>query len=80
MHRKRPVATPLRLVKNPGASIYKVYFSSDLSFVYGISQLFLFLCVQMFKLKGLNDEMSEQMELLRREKKSLEGWFLILVC
>jgi len=27
----------------------------------------------MFKLKGLNDEMNEQMELLRREKKSLEG-------
>jgi len=27
----------------------------------------------MFKLKGLNDEMSEQMELLKREKKSLEG-------
>lgn len=29
--------------------------------------------IQMFKLKGLNDEMSEQMELLKREKKSLEG-------
>lgn len=29
--------------------------------------------IQMFKLKGMNDEMSEQMELLKREKKSLEG-------
>ena len=32
-----------------------------------------FILFQMFKLKGLNDEMNEQMELLRREKKSLEG-------
>ena len=32
----------------------------------------------MFKLKGFNDEMSEQMELLKREKKTLEGWQLNL--
>ena len=30
----------------------------------------------MFKLKGYNDEMGEQIEQLKREKKSLEGrWY-----
>lgn len=32
-----------------------------------------YILLQMFKLKGLNEEMSEQMEALKREKKSLEG-------
>ena len=32
-----------------------------------------YILLQMFKLKGLNEEMSEQMEGLKREKKSLEG-------
>lgn len=33
----------------------------------------------MFKLKGLNDEMSELMEHLRREKRSLEGKVTVTV-
>ena len=31
----------------------------------------------MYKLKGLNEEMSEQIEAMKREKKSLEGLIFV---
>ena len=36
-----------------------------------------FVWLQMYKLKGLNEEMSEQIEAMKREKKSLEGLIFV---
>ena len=47
-----------------------------ISEIKGLRLMATFVWLQMFKLKGANDEMSEQMEQLKREKKSLEGLYL----
>ena len=44
-----------------------------LSVIFEVELMVCYVLLQMFKLKGSNEEMSEQMEALKREKKSLEG-------